>query len=388
LREIIKQQYRTKYESQFYEWKMALDREGADYFHSPMIPQGGKTRERINKLLAFMTPRVSPPTVLCLSHKTHEECVRVPNKCVWGKTGKCSKKRSTIKHNKRQGKCSLLKNSGDCGMDAACNWNAKTNKCSRNRNITMKLNKRKPLLLQDGGDCKLEANIKTNPIDTFRTLEIILAKCDFIPITIQYKKIYILHENIESNVLLCKEIIEIAKKMPDIYTISIQRIEKYGGTLLIDSTLSSDEIMKAFKDLYDYDIASYNEEYSQLKDEYESLLKSHAEKESIYYIQLRKVLEHNEKFFSINKSLPMKVPDFSLKPPIEPSKLKDVIKIVIKSKILNKCFMSSELNRKIKNHQTYSNYIKGHFVIDPKKYLIEISAYVYETQSFCHNYHR
>jgi hypothetical protein len=100
LREIIKRQYRTKYESQFYEWKMALDREGADYFHSPMIPQGGKTRERINKLLAFMTPRVSTPTVLCLSHNTHEECVRVPNKCVWGKTGKCSKKRSTIKKTK------------------------------------------------------------------------------------------------------------------------------------------------------------------------------------------------------------------------------------------------------------------------------------------------
>ena len=42
---------------------MAFEREGADYFHSPMIPQGGKTRERINKLFAFMTPRVSCPHI-------------------------------------------------------------------------------------------------------------------------------------------------------------------------------------------------------------------------------------------------------------------------------------------------------------------------------------
>jgi hypothetical protein len=124
LREIIKRQYRTKYESQFYEWKMALDREGADYFHSPMIHQGGKTRERINRLLAFMPRDSHTAAVLCTSHKTHEECIRVPNKCVWGKTGKCSRKRV---------KCSLSTNSGDCGKDAVCNWNDKTNKCSRKR---------------------------------------------------------------------------------------------------------------------------------------------------------------------------------------------------------------------------------------------------------------
>jgi hypothetical protein len=75
---------------------MALEREGADYFHSPMIPQGGQTRERINKPFAFMTPRVS-----CPSHKTHEECVRIPNKCVWGKTGRCSRKRTSIKKSKK-----------------------------------------------------------------------------------------------------------------------------------------------------------------------------------------------------------------------------------------------------------------------------------------------
>jgi hypothetical protein len=348
LREIIKRQYRTKYESQFYEWKMALEREGANYFHSPMISQGGKTRERINKLLAFMTTRVSPPTVLCLSHKTREECVRVHNKCVWGKTGKCSKKRSTIKHNKRQGKCSLLKNSGDCGMDAACNWNAKTNKCSRNRNITMKLNKRKPLLLQDGGvDCKLDETINTNPINTFTTLEHILAKCDFIPITIQYKEIHILNENIENNVLLYKDIIEIAKKMPNIYTISITRIEKYGGTLLLDSDLSANEIIEMFRGIYNSNIESYNDEYSQLKDEYELHSKLHKEKEDAYHKKYEEVLNHNAKTFSFNKSLPKEIPAFTEKSPIEPSKLKDVIKIVIKSKIENKCFMSSVLKTKI-----------------------------------------
>ena len=102
LREIIKRQYRTKYESQFYEWKMALEREGADYFHSPMIPQGGQTRERINRLLDFM-PRDSPTVtvVLCPSYKTHDECMRVRNKCVWGKTGRCSRKRTSIKKSKK-----------------------------------------------------------------------------------------------------------------------------------------------------------------------------------------------------------------------------------------------------------------------------------------------
>jgi hypothetical protein len=130
LREIIKRQYRTKYESQFYEWKMALDREGADYFHSPMIPQGGKTRERINKLLAFM-PRDLPAykkPMSCASYKVQDECVR--NECSWGKTGKCSRKRTIVKQNI---KCPSFKNSSDCGMDIGCNWNAKTNKCSRKR---------------------------------------------------------------------------------------------------------------------------------------------------------------------------------------------------------------------------------------------------------------
>ena len=97
LREIIKRQYRTKYESQFYEWKMALEREGANYFHSPMIPQGGKTRERINKLLAFMpkdlTAYKKPRS--CKSYKIQDECVR--NECLWGKTGKCSRKRTIVK---------------------------------------------------------------------------------------------------------------------------------------------------------------------------------------------------------------------------------------------------------------------------------------------------
>lgn len=100
LREIIKRQYRTKYESQFYQWEMALDREGADYFHSPMSPQGGQTRERINRLLDFM-PRDSPTTVSCPSYKTHDECMRVRNKCVWGKTGRCSRKRTSIKKSKK-----------------------------------------------------------------------------------------------------------------------------------------------------------------------------------------------------------------------------------------------------------------------------------------------
>jgi hypothetical protein len=116
LRKIIDRQYRTKYESQFYEWKMALDREGADYFHSPMIPQGGQTRERINRLLALMPKK----PLSCPSHKTKGDCIL--NDCTWGKTGKCSRKR-TITTQKKS-----VTNSGDCGMDVACR---KNKKCSR-----------------------------------------------------------------------------------------------------------------------------------------------------------------------------------------------------------------------------------------------------------------
>ena len=47
---------------------MALDREGSDYFHSPLIPQGGKTRERINKLLVFFYPLLKTVYVHRMRH--------------------------------------------------------------------------------------------------------------------------------------------------------------------------------------------------------------------------------------------------------------------------------------------------------------------------------
>lgn len=146
---------RITYAGQHFEWEEAIEEEGPAYFISPMDPKGKETRERIDHPLAAWISRqkrVASPTgkrqlqreeamkelsrveaelkqamdrvdalkrevatrkaalaglaspnktrkvaskpsqqVNCPSHKTQAECP--PSDCVWGKTGKCSKKR-------------------------------------------------------------------------------------------------------------------------------------------------------------------------------------------------------------------------------------------------------------------------------------------------------
>jgi hypothetical protein len=147
---------RITYAGQHFEWEEAIEEEGPAYFISPMDPKGKETRERIDHPLAAWISRqkrVASPTgkrqlqreeamqelsrveaelkqamdrvdalkrevatrkaalaglaspnktrkvaskpsqqVNCPSHKTQAECP--PSDCVWGKTGKCSKKRA------------------------------------------------------------------------------------------------------------------------------------------------------------------------------------------------------------------------------------------------------------------------------------------------------
>lgn len=256
-RPIINYQYPTKYESQFYQWKMALEREGADYFHSPMIPQGRKTRERINKLFVFMTPRVSPnvPVVLCPSHKTHEECMHVPNKCVWGKTGKCSRKRTIEKQSK---KYPLFKNSGDYVM---CNWNEKTNKCSRRS-----IHTNKQLRLQYGGNCTLEwnqSNINTiKLLDMLRTWYITGIQCD-IPISVFFQNMSFtqIPDDDESMDVL-KECIRIAKEFPIIYKIYIHR-KWTKKPILVDNDIEVDDVITLFNKLEQTDKMNYDNIYEE-----------------------------------------------------------------------------------------------------------------------------
>jgi hypothetical protein len=147
---------RITYAGQHFEWEEAIEEEGPAYFISPMDPKGKETRERIDHPLAAWISRqkrVASPTgkrqlqreeamkelsrveaelkqamdrvdalkrevatrkaalaglaspnktrkvaskpsqqANCPSHKTQAECP--PSDCVWGKTGKCSKKRA------------------------------------------------------------------------------------------------------------------------------------------------------------------------------------------------------------------------------------------------------------------------------------------------------
>ncbi len=144
------------FQDQHFQWEEAVEEEGPAYFISPMDPKGKETRERIDHPLAAWISRqkrVASPTgkkqlqreeamkelsrveaelkqamdrvdalkrevatrkaalaglaspnktrkvaskpsqqVNCPSHKTQAECP--PSDCVWGKTGKCSKKRA------------------------------------------------------------------------------------------------------------------------------------------------------------------------------------------------------------------------------------------------------------------------------------------------------
>ena len=147
---------RIPHGGQHFQWEEAVEEEGPAYFISPMDPKGKETRERIDHPLAAWISRqkrVASPTgkrqlqreeamqelsrveaelkqamdrvdalkrevatrkaalaglaspnktrkvaskpsqqVNCPSHKTQAECP--PSDCVWGKTGKCSKKRA------------------------------------------------------------------------------------------------------------------------------------------------------------------------------------------------------------------------------------------------------------------------------------------------------
>ena len=161
------------YQQQSYDFEGALDDHGPEYFVSPLEPNGKHVRSLLNDFIPGpeknKTP--SPPkqsiqaepeanvvvqkkkksassgataTVdnSCASQKDKVICLK--KKCVWGKTNRCSKKRSTKKTTKTNPKtttksganahaCPSHKDKNECVMNN-CVW-GKTNRCSKKRGI-------------------------------------------------------------------------------------------------------------------------------------------------------------------------------------------------------------------------------------------------------------
>lgn len=170
------------YQQQSYDFQGALEDNGPEYFVSPLEPDGKHVRSLLNDFIPkSKTPSPqknktpSPPRPVqaeavqsvaevqennqkkkkgavsgatvddsCASQKDKVICIK--KKCVWGKTNRCSKKRSTRKHAKTKSKtksksksksnanahvCPSHKNKEECIMNN-CVW-GKTNRCSKKR---------------------------------------------------------------------------------------------------------------------------------------------------------------------------------------------------------------------------------------------------------------
>ncbi len=152
------------YQQQSYDFQGALDDNGAEYFVSPLEPQGKHVRGLLNDFVpkkSTPSPQKnktpSPPKPVnaiiqrknssvsgskdngCASQKDKEVCVQ-NKECVWGKTNRCSKKRSTKKTSKSKAKakttthtCPSHKNKDEC-IKNNCIW-GKTNRCSKKRSV-------------------------------------------------------------------------------------------------------------------------------------------------------------------------------------------------------------------------------------------------------------
>ena len=153
------------YQQQSYNFEGALEDNGPEYFVSPLQPEG----KHVRGLLDDFIPKKSTPSPQksieavaevqevnqkkkkqgaasgatvddsCASQKDKVVCIQ--KKCVWGKTNRCSKKRSTRKQTKTNTKtksksksnvnCPSHKDKDECVKNHCC-W-GKTNRCSKKR---------------------------------------------------------------------------------------------------------------------------------------------------------------------------------------------------------------------------------------------------------------
>ena len=164
------------YQQQSYDFNGALEDNGPEYFVSPLEPDGKHVRQLLNDFIPkSKTPspqKNKTPSPLrsvevvqavqseakaevqeinqkknkgaasgvivddsCASQKDKVICLK--KKCVWGKTNRCSKKRSTRKQTKTKSKsksnvnCPSHKDKDECVKNHCC-W-GKTNRCSKKR---------------------------------------------------------------------------------------------------------------------------------------------------------------------------------------------------------------------------------------------------------------
>lgn len=164
------------YQQQMYDFTQALEDNGPEYFVSPLEPDGKHVRQMLSDFIPkIKTPSPqknktpSPPRPVqaeavqveakavvqrkkkvaasgetvtvddsCASQKDKVICLK--KKCVWGKTNRCSKKRSTRKKTKSKSKttanapphaCPSHKDKDEC-VKNNCVW-GKTNRCSKKR---------------------------------------------------------------------------------------------------------------------------------------------------------------------------------------------------------------------------------------------------------------
>ena len=150
------------YQQQSYEFIGALEDNGPEYFVSPLQPEGKHVRGLLDDFIPKKSKEASPQKPIeavaeeqevnqkkkkgassgatvddsCASQKDKVICLK--KKCVWGKTNRCSKKRSTRKQTKTKTKttanihtCPSHKDKDEC-VKNNCVW-GKTNRCSKKR---------------------------------------------------------------------------------------------------------------------------------------------------------------------------------------------------------------------------------------------------------------
>jgi len=144
------------YQQQSYDFIGALEDNDPNYFVSPLEPDGKHVRQLLDDFIpskkaatpppptrdifgyaaskkAASPPKSSSPGADCSSQKDKAICIK--KKCVWGKTNRCSKKRSTRKNKssspKLSSSCPSHKNKEEC-VKNKCTW-GKTNRCSKKR---------------------------------------------------------------------------------------------------------------------------------------------------------------------------------------------------------------------------------------------------------------
>jgi hypothetical protein len=151
------------YQQQSYDFEGALEDNGPEYFVSPLQPEGKHVRGLLDDFIPKKSKEASPQKPIeavaevqevnqkkkqsaasgatvddsCASQKDKVVCIK--KKCVWGKTNRCSKKRSTRKQTKTKTKsksksnvnCPSHKDKDECVKNHCC-W-GKTNRCSKKR---------------------------------------------------------------------------------------------------------------------------------------------------------------------------------------------------------------------------------------------------------------